>query len=65
MERSHQADRGLVVSLVVVTLASAAGATGQVALARTGQTTRYATGDDGDLEVGVAWPVPRVNDNGD
>jgi hypothetical protein len=26
---------------------------------KTGQTTSYATGDDGDLERGVAWPSPR------
>jgi hypothetical protein len=26
---------------------------------KTGQTTSYATGDDGDLELGVAWPSPR------
>lgn len=32
---------------------------------RTGQTTSYATGDDGDLEKGVAWPDPRFTDNGD
>ena len=32
---------------------------------RTGQTTSYATGDDGDLEKGVAWPHPRFTDNGD
>ena len=31
---------------------------------RTGQTTSYATGDDGDLEKGVAWPYPRFTDNG-
>jgi len=31
----------------------------------TGQTTSYATGDDGDLEMGVTWPVPRFTDNGD
>jgi hypothetical protein len=31
---------------------------------KTGQTTSYATGDDGDLERGVAWPVPRFTDNG-
>ena len=31
---------------------------------RTGQTTSYATGDDGDLERGVAWPAPRFTDNG-
>lgn len=32
---------------------------------KTGQTTSYATGDDGDLEKGVAWPNPRFTDNGD
>jgi hypothetical protein len=31
---------------------------------KTGQTTSYATGDDGDLERGVAWPSPRFTDNG-
>lgn len=33
-------------------------------VAKTGQTTTYATGDDGDLEKGVPWPVPRFTDNG-
>ena len=32
---------------------------------KTGQTTSYATGDDGDLEKGVAWPSPRFTDNSD
>ena len=32
---------------------------------KTGQTTSYATGDDGDLEKGVAWPNPRFTDNED
>ena len=32
---------------------------------KTGQTTSYATGDDGDLEKGIAWPNPRFTDNGD
>jgi len=32
---------------------------------KTGQTTSYATGDDGDLQMGTAWPVPRFADNGD
>jgi len=32
---------------------------------KTGQTTSYATGDDGDLEPGVAWPGTRFTDNGD
>jgi hypothetical protein len=31
---------------------------------KTGQTTSYATGDDGDLMKGVAWPDPRFTDNG-
>jgi hypothetical protein len=34
-------------------------------VAKTGQTTSYATGDDGDYEYGVAWPNPRFTDNGD
>jgi len=34
-------------------------------LARTGQTTLYEAGDDGDLQAGVAWPDPRFEDLGD
>jgi len=30
---------------------------------KTGQTTSYATGDDGDLETGVSWPAIRFTDN--
>lgn len=33
-------------------------------LHKTGQITTYATGDDGDLQRGVASPVPRFTDNG-
>ncbi|MCK4340581.1 MAG: DUF1566 domain-containing protein [Phycisphaerae bacterium] len=32
---------------------------------KTGQTTRYAAGDDGGLQMGIAWPIPRFTDNGD
>jgi len=32
------------------------------AVAQTGQTISYRTGDDGDLETGVAWPNPRFAD---
>ena len=32
---------------------------------KTGQTTPSLTGDDGDLQKGVAWPSPRFTDNGD
>jgi hypothetical protein len=37
----------------------------QVSVAKTGQTTSYAAGDDGDLQKGVAWPDPRFTDNRD
>ncbi len=30
---------------------------------KTGQTTSYATGDDGILQKGVVWPIPRFKDN--
>jgi len=33
-------------------------------VAKTGQTTLYDFGDDGDLEKGVEWPNPRFNDSG-
>ncbi|MBM2838631.1 MAG: Fibronectin, type domain protein, partial [Deltaproteobacteria bacterium] len=33
-------------------------------LPKTGQTTSYATGDDGNLKMGVAWPSLRFTDNG-
>lgn len=36
---------------------------GSAAVAKTGQTATYATGDDGDLEKGVAWPNPRFTAN--
>jgi hypothetical protein len=38
---------------------------GGAGVPKTGQTTKYADGDDGDLQKGVAWPVPRFTDNGD
>ena len=34
-------------------------------LPKTGQTTSYAAGDDGNLQEGVAWPSPRFTENGD
>ncbi len=30
---------------------------------KSGQTTSYLTGDDGDLEKGISWPSPRFSDN--
>lgn len=38
---------------------------GPAMVPKTGQTTSYATGDDGELKKGVAWPNPRYTDNGD
>ena len=38
---------------------------GPALVPKTGQTTSWATGDDGDLEKGVAWPNPRFADNAD
>jgi len=40
------------------------GATYNAGVPKTGQTTSYRTGDDGDLEKGVAWPDPRFTDHG-
>jgi hypothetical protein len=34
-------------------------------VAKTGQKTSYATGDDGDKKSGIAWPDPRFTNNGD
>lgn len=33
--------------------------------AQTGQEKSYASGDDGSLKKGIAWPSPRFTDNGD
>jgi hypothetical protein len=38
---------------------------GPTPVPQTGQTTSYATGDDGDLQRGVALVTPRFTDNGD
>ena len=37
---------------------------GIISLQKSGQTTQYAAGDDGDLEMGIDWPEPRFVDNG-
>lgn len=34
-------------------------------VSKTGQTVSYASGDDGDLEKGIAWPDPRFTINSD
>ncbi len=40
------------------------GAFDNSAIWQTGQIASYATGDDGALKNGVAWPIPRFTDNG-
>jgi len=37
---------------------------GPAPVEKTGQTTSWATGDDGDIEKGAPWPNPRFNDRG-
>ncbi len=62
-------NKRLLTVLVVLTgifLLSASIVWAQTALiAKTGQTTSYRTGDDGDHEKGVVSPSPRFTDNGD
>lgn len=50
--------------LVILFLISSIAMAGTIELPKTGQTTSYATGDDGDLKRGVAWPILRFTDNG-
>ena len=52
----------ILMAMLIIMPAIALAAT--VDLPKTGQTTLYAAGDDGDLEEGVAWPSPRFTDNG-
>ena len=51
--------------VVAFSLPSFAGDRPVAPAARTGQTVSQATGDDGDLQKGAAWPSPRFTDNGD
>ncbi|EDN69684.1 conserved hypothetical protein [Beggiatoa sp. PS] len=46
-------------------LGTASGSGCSVALPKTGQTTSYAAGDDGDLQKGATLPTPRFTDNTD
>ncbi len=43
--------------------ANATTAVAGIQIAKTGQTTSYAVGDDGELQKGTAWPSPRFTDN--
>jgi hypothetical protein len=48
-----------VVGILSTNTGSGGGGTYSAAVPKTGQTTSYQTGDDGDYEKGVAWPNPR------
>jgi hypothetical protein len=60
---NHRIQIVLMIAALVAMPAFALAAT--VDLPKTGQTTSYAAGDDGDLQKGVAWPSPRFTDNFD
>jgi len=51
--------------LAVLFITSTAAFADKVQLPKTGQTTKYAAGDDGDLQKGAAWPSPRFAVSGD
>jgi hypothetical protein len=56
----------LIFSLAACAVSDGGGGTGYPAkVLKTGQTDSYAAEDDGDLEKGTAWPVPRFTNNGD
>jgi hypothetical protein len=54
-------DSNLVASKIIsgVTIFGVTGIYSFAPVPKTGQTISYAVGDDGDLEKGVAWPIPR------
>ena len=58
-------NRGGQLDIYLYTVAPVLSYAGIIELPKTGQTTSYVAGDDGDLETGVAWPNPRFTDIGD
>ncbi len=50
--------------LIVAMFLFAATVYAAVNLPKSGQTTSYATGDDGDIQAGITWPIPRYTDQG-
>jgi hypothetical protein len=49
-------------SLPVIPVRAGNPSTARAPLMKTGQTTTYAAGDDGTLQIGIAWPSPRFTD---
>lgn len=56
--------RNLFIFVIAMVLAAGAAYAAPADLPKTGQTTSYTTGDDGDLKIGVAWPSPRFTVDG-
>ena len=52
-------------TMTVAEAVTAAVTAAVVPVPRSGQTTSYAAGDDGALQKGVVWPIPRFTDHGD
>ena len=61
--KTRQLARWTAVLLALMALPLASGAA-PAPVPRTGQTVSYRSGDDGDLQPGVAWPSPRFKDHG-
>jgi len=57
-------NRKIITGIIILLFAAMPALAGTVQLPKTGQTISYATGDDGDLEMGVAWPDTRFSDSG-
>ncbi len=58
-------NRVILFAIIILSLLSPSAYAGTIELPKTGQTTSYATGDDGELQMGATWPEPRfTNDNG-
>jgi uncharacterized repeat protein (TIGR02543 family) len=51
--------------LTITFISATAHAVAPAPVSKTGQTIVYASGDDGDLKAGVAWPAPRFVYNND
>lgn len=54
----------ILIFMIAMIFAAGAAYAAPADLSKTGQTTSYSTGDDGDLERGIAWPSPRFTIDG-
>ncbi len=55
----------ILISMLILVFAGGMAYAATADIPKTGQTESQATGDDGDLEKGVAWPSPRFVVSGD